>query len=673
METQAAPEIPEMFLTKGIPVIEAGTSYHSVSPPIDHELPSEESTMPTTETASETDVSKTKQKKKTRKHRKTSKDKDLGEEEVPSDFQEKPDSAEAEITVAVADANLVSTEEQELNLKFVKLNKLNLKEDTIQSSETVVEHEVSRQDPELKVKDDESQPSFFDLVKTAAKEITKGVENIFTAEISKTEVINKEQTLISEVIVDQSTALPESRELEVELPPIVMDDTQVEAVTDTQEDSAPHEVLPSEKDKEYVQDLFKNNVEIESRELKIVVCETEKPLTQPETDPVTAVQQDVQSIEEDKEMPLESEKDSVPIEPQELNTVVCEQMEAQSRTEIPELFLTKEIAVIEAGVSYQSVSPPVDHELASEENIVQIEPQELQFAVCEKQPLETLEDTAIESDVPSAKQNEIAPQEQDICDTVKIQSLPEDLEMTLTEEATVLKGTEAVQPLTTPVEHELSPEQGQQEVTETVSETYMSITKQKKKTKKQRKTSKGKDLGEEAEAEITVSEERVVSGEEQEVKSLIFEIEQSKLRPETETVLVPPEQVQPDEDKKETPLQLPEDIVQIEPQELKLEVCETMETQAAPEIPEMFLTKGIPVIEAGTSYHSVSPPIDHELPSEESTMPTTETASETDVSKTKQKKKTRKHRKTSKDKDLGKRKYPLTSKKNLILLKQKSQ
>ncbi|KAK7884449.1 hypothetical protein WMY93_027572 [Mugilogobius chulae] len=135
-----------------------------------------------------------------------------------------------------------------------------------------------------------------------------------------------------------------------------MDDTQVEAVTDTQEDSAPHEVLPSEKDKEYVQDLFKNNVEIES------------PLTQPETDPVTAVQQDVQSIEEDKEMPLESEKDSVPIEPQELNTVVCEQMEAQSRTEIPELFLTKEIAVIEAGVSYQSVSPPVDHELASEES-----------------------------------------------------------------------------------------------------------------------------------------------------------------------------------------------------------------------------------------------------------------------------------------------------------------
>ncbi|KAK7884450.1 hypothetical protein WMY93_027573 [Mugilogobius chulae] len=152
--------------------------------------------------------------------------------------------------------------------------------------------------------------------------------------------------------------------------------------------------------------------------------------------------------------------------------------------------------------------------------------------------------------------------------------------MTLTEEATVLKGTEAVQPLTTPVEHELSPEQGQQEVTETVSETYMSITKQKKKTKKHTKTSKDKDYWEETsfdfqeklssaetETAITVTEEKIVSGEEQGVKSLICKVEQSQPLPATETVSIPQEQVQQFEKEKESTPHFSEDNVQIEPQD----------------------------------------------------------------------------------------------------------
>ncbi|KAK7884447.1 hypothetical protein WMY93_027570 [Mugilogobius chulae] len=232
------------------------------------------------------------------------------------------------------------------------------------------------------------------------------------------------------------------------------------------------------------------NTEIHAEEQLKSLTEGQQTQTQPDPETETKTPVQVEPVNEEKEMPMSN------IE-QQLHLVVCEDM--KTVTENIEFVLTEGIDINEADESEQPISPPIAKSVLSV--------QELKFAVCEMKPIETQAEVAFDTNAPSAKRIEVVQQEQVIFEKIETQPVLEkailpvttpvehdlssrqgqqvtetvkDLEMTLTEEATVLKGTEAVQPLTTPVEHELSPEQGQQEVTETVSETYMSITKQKK-------------------------------------------------------------------------------------------------------------------------------------------------------------------------------------------------
>ncbi|XP_055018213.1 cell surface glycoprotein 1-like [Boleophthalmus pectinirostris] len=427
----------DITLAEETPVLDVTESDEPRSPTAERELPSEEGQMKTTETLSETGVSKTKEKKKTKKPKKTSKDKGRGEEEAPSDFQEvKPDSTEPQGVIKETEEKLVPSEEQDLitppqpetvsvpteQVQEIEKDKeipLEMPKDSVQIQpqeptagvvseiqpaephaeidsdlpsprdiDTTAqaepqelkesEPEVSKKDPsaELKATDVESQSSFVDLVKVAAQEITKGVETIFTTDYSKTEKLDEEETAVS---ADQSKSLPKETEL--------------------------------------TNESTQNVIQI-----------------QPEMESVTVPPQVVQPAEEEKETPLESKKDSDEIEPQQ---------------------------------------PTLE--------------------VCEIQPTKPQAEITIDSDVPSPKDIEtslkIKPEEQKlmVCENKETLPLPEDSEITPVKETPVLDVTESDEPRSPTAERELSSEEGQMKTTETLSETGVSKTKEKKKTKKTQK------------------------------------------------------------------------------------------------------------------------------------------------------------------------------------------
>ncbi|XP_055018206.1 cell surface glycoprotein 1-like [Boleophthalmus pectinirostris] len=604
----------DITLAEETPVLDVTESDEPRSPTAERELPSEEGQMKTTETLSETGVSKTKEKKKTKKPKKTSKDKGRGEEEAPSDFQEvKPDSTEPQGVIKETEEKLVPSEEQDLitppqpetvsvpteQVQEIEKDKeipLEMPKDSVQiqpqeptagvvseiqpaepHAETdsdlpsprdidttaqaepqelkESEPEVSKKDPsaELKATDVESQSSVVDLVKVAAQEITKGVETIFTTDYSKTEKLDEEETAVS---ADQSKSLPKETEL--------------------------------------TNESTQNVIQI-----------------QPEMESVTVPPQVVQPAEEEKETPLESKKDSDEIEPQQ---------------------------------------PTLE--------------------VCEIQPTKPQAEITIDSDVPSPKDTEtslkIKPEEQKlmVCENKETLPLPEDSEITPVKQTPVVDVTESDEPRSPTAERELPSEEGQMKTTETLSETGVSKTKEKKKTKKPKKTSKDKGRGEEEapsdfqevkpdstepQGVIKETEEKFVPSEEQDLIT----------PPQPETVSVPTEQVQEIEKDKEIPLEMPKDSVQIQPQEPTAGVVsEIQPTEPHAEIDsdlpspkeslDITLAEETPVLDVTESDEPRSPTAERELPSEEGQMKTTETLSETGVSKTKEKKKTKKPKKTSK-------------------------
>ncbi|XP_055018139.1 titin-like [Boleophthalmus pectinirostris] len=205
-----------------------------------------------------------------------------------------------------------------------------------------------------------------------------------------------------------------------------------------------------------------------------------------------------------------------------------------------------------------------------------------------------------------------------------------DSEFTQVEDIPVDNVAESDEPRSRPVEHE-----GIIKTTEPWDESETSKTKQKKKTRKPKRTSKDKG-----------HEEEEVPSHFQEMTKLIQQIEKEK----------------------ETPLETPKDSVLIEPQEPTLVVCEIQSAvphaemysnlPSPKESLEITLAEETPVVDVTESDEPRSPTAERELPSEEGQMKTTETLSETGVSKTKEKKKTKKPKKTSKDKGRGEEEAP---------------
>ncbi|XP_055018129.1 dystonin-like [Boleophthalmus pectinirostris] len=254
-------------------------------------------------------------------------------------------------------------------------------------------------------------------------------------------------------------------------------------------------------------------------------------------------------------------------------------------------------------------------------DIVQIQPQEpTAGVVSEIQPTEP--HAEIDSDLPSPK---------------------ESLDITLAEETPVLDVTESDEPRSPTAERELPSEEGQMKTTETLSETGVSKTKEKKKTKKPKKTSKDKGRGEEEvpsdfqEIKPDSTEPQIVTTEGD--KKLITQ-------PLPETVAVPTEQVQQIEKHKETPLERPKDSVQIEPQEPTLVVFEIQPTALQAEIqiepalppPKGTVTQKPLSHDLEVTASEDSPDLEFSiaqdlLSSEDCTKPTTYKASDATVSK----------------------------------------